>query len=41
MSFVRRLRDAWRALPAEYRLSGVAALFLLGTTQALHNSADS
>jgi hypothetical protein len=28
---VRRLREAWRALPAEYRLSGVSALFLLAT----------
>lgn len=31
MTFVRRLRDAWRALPAEYRLTGLAALFLLAT----------
>lgn len=31
MTLVRRLRDAWRALPAEHRLCGLAALLLLGT----------
>jgi len=31
VTLVRRLREAWRALPAEYRMSGLAALFLLGT----------
>ncbi|HVE67546.1 MAG TPA: hypothetical protein VNB64_03090 [Solirubrobacteraceae bacterium] len=31
MTALRRLRDAWRALPAEHRLCGAAALFLLAT----------
>jgi hypothetical protein len=31
VTFLRRLRDAWRALPAEHRLCGVAALVLLAT----------
>jgi hypothetical protein len=31
MTLVRRLRDAWRALPAEHRLCGAAALALLAT----------